>query len=428
MTLQSSPAYVQNVVNGNILVSGIYALNAGAFSVNIINPASTGINGTITVIMLSGGYQSAVGNVTIKNVVPVLLGLSAISSSSLVGAQTTLSLSIIRCNPYSAESSFVVSISSATFNLSQANYSSRSVAFPLSVPLTVAGTSMMINNLYNLKYIPKVTPISSGLTVTSLDSNGFAVASIDYTGPSLYASIAVDGLSYSFIRSNTNINGIGQVSITYTARYSSVISQMTINLPTNQSQLLSPTCWQLSSSNLNTSCTVLSSNASSITIVYNNQTQVVLTSVINLQPNANLLEVVMETSTYDLVERSAAAVQPAVLYNPLQVQATINSSVVATNCLLKIKATPTVAVDFGSQIKVVFPASTYTKTTLVPADCSYTVQNVTYTGCQFTISALGWLSQVILPYLGPSAIAVGSTVQIQLPVMNGWTNASFNST
>ncbi len=169
-------------------------------------------------------------------------------------------------------------LSSALFGLSSATYNGSVLSQPLSIPITT--TSIIINNVQNLLSIP-TNPISTGISVWTVDSSNNKVGQSSFNSVNLVPNTASIGLSYSFVRSNTAIGGVGSLVISYTPRYASVASTMQIVLPANQMTMTSNGCQLQLTSGL-VSCQVVSSNTTAITINYVGQTQTILTNVANV--------------------------------------------------------------------------------------------------------------------------------------------------
>jgi hypothetical protein len=63
-----------------------------------------------------------------------------------------------------------------------------------------------------------------------------------YDAKDLIPNTPTSPISYSFIRTNTAINGAGSLIIGYNPRFSTYIKLMTITLPINQTILKTPSC------------------------------------------------------------------------------------------------------------------------------------------------------------------------------------------
>lgn len=237
--------------------------------------------------MYFAGYLSAQGLVSVPRVGPVFLGVSANTENRIVGNTTDLTITLGRVNPFTAEKSYVLSLSENLFNLSKAMYNGVSLSQPLILPISTS--SVHITNLQNLLAIP-TSPSASGLVVWTVDSSNYKVAQSSFNASILAPNTPTAGLSYSFTRSSTSIGGVGTLAINYAPRFPSVVSSLTIILPTNQMVINSPACQIQTSIGIST-CQVIFSNSSVISISYSGQTQTILSNVSNIQPNSNLLRV-----------------------------------------------------------------------------------------------------------------------------------------
>lgn len=273
----SASNYTTTLSNSVFQVSQINTLTNKALTINIVNPSSTAATGNIVVGMYYNGYLTASGTVTLPTVVPVYLGISASTTNSIVGNLTDLSVSFNRVNPFSAESSFVFNLSPTLFNLTSAQYNGNPLTLPLTLPIST--TSIVINNVQNLLSIP-TTPQTTGLLAWTIDSSSNKVAQSTFNPASLAPKTPTTALSFNYVRSNTAISGTGALVISYSPRFPSVSSTMTIVLPANQAKMTSPACQIQTTSGL-TSCQVISSNTSAITIGYSGQSQTILGSVVN---------------------------------------------------------------------------------------------------------------------------------------------------
>ena len=71
-------------------------------SIDIVNPTSTSVTGQMELSMYLGGFLTAQGTVAIAAVKPVFLGLTAATTSRVVGSSTDLTLNFNRVHPFSA--------------------------------------------------------------------------------------------------------------------------------------------------------------------------------------------------------------------------------------------------------------------------------------------------------------------------------------
>jgi len=279
MTIGSSNGYQSSISNNTFEVSKIYSLSANnSLSINIVNPSSTSITGSMVMNMYLNGYLTAQGNTNIAAVGPVYLGVTASSSNRVVGGKTELTMVVNRVSPFAAESSLVVDLSSNLFDLTNATYNNAPLTLPLTVPITT--TSITISNLSNLLSIQNL-PSSAGLTLYTIDSVSSKVAQNTIKSSALIANIPATAVSYSYIRSNTVIGGTGTLTISYTASLPSTISTMTIYLPDKQMAMVTTTCQVQIGAAALTTCSIISSTNNTITISYLNQSKVILSNVVN---------------------------------------------------------------------------------------------------------------------------------------------------
>lgn len=375
--------------------------------------------------MYYNGYLTASGTVALAAVVPVFLGLSASTSNSIVGNFTDLTINFNRVNPFSAESSVIFNISSSLFNLSSAQYNGSPLTLPLTLPIST--TSVVINNLQNLLSIPTNAP-SSGISAWTIDTNSSKVAQSAFNSTSLAPNTPTSALSFNFVRSNTAINGIGALVINYSPRFTSAASTMQIVLPLNQAKMSSSGCQIQTTSGLS-SCQVISSNSSAITVGYLGQTQTILTNVINQEPNLNLLQVSIFNSNGELVETTSGNITPTIQLNEMTVYGQTNSSVVATNSQITFTLNLPSALSAVNKLVINIPTSTYLKiSSIYNQDCSYSVGSSTLNSCAYTTDSNGWLTQVNLTNLGTSQIPASTNITITLFVTNAWTSSAFNTT
>lgn len=272
-------AYQAAMINNAYQITQIYSLTNQTVTLSIINPNSTNINGPISFSMYSAGYLSATGTVTILPVVPMFLGMSATTTSRVVGDVSNLTVSFNRVNSYSSENQFLLNFTSSLFDFTSAMYNNAPVVFPISVPIGL--TSITITNLKNLLFIPNATPANS-ITAWTVDGSGYVVAVSSYLPTTLLPNTPASGVSCSFIRTNTVINGVGSININYTPRFPTSAGIMNINMPTNQASIVSPSCSMQGSSNNANTCTVISSNTTSLFLSYFNQTSTSLSNILNI--------------------------------------------------------------------------------------------------------------------------------------------------
>jgi hypothetical protein len=186
----------------------------------------------------------------------------------------------------------VLDISPTIFDLSQAQYNGAALVLPLTLP--IATSSFLITNLKNLLSVPS-TPPQNGLSLYTVDASSNKVAKSSFNSSGLAPSTPTTGLSYSFTRSSTSIGGSGSLTVAYTPRFPTAASSMTIVLPANQMAMNTAACNIQKSSGL-VPCQVIFSNSTVITLSYSGQTQTILTDVANIQPNSNLLSVLVANS------------------------------------------------------------------------------------------------------------------------------------
>jgi len=290
----SSPtSYQSSMVNNAYQISQIYSLANQSVILNIINPNMTGIAGNITFSMFNAGYLSATGNIALQTVLPMFLGLSASSTSRTVGDACNLTVNLLRVNSYVSESQFMLSLTSYLYDISNAQYNGAPVTFPIALPIGL--TSITITNLKNLLFIPRNSP-NNGISAWTLDASNATVATTSFSAASLVPNTPATAISSSFTRTNTIINGVGAISINYTPRFPTVTAIMNITLPASQSALVSPAFSMQGAANNANTCTVLSSNPSSIALNYLNQTSTTLSNVVNIEPNSNQIKVAMYTA------------------------------------------------------------------------------------------------------------------------------------
>lgn len=275
----ATTSYQTTMVNNAYQISQIYSITNQSVILNIINPNTTAISGTISLSMYNAGSLSATGTINIQNVTPMFLGLSTATTTRIVGDTANLTVNFLRVNSYSSESQFMLNITSALYDISAALYNGLPVTFPIAFPIGL--TSVTITNLTNLLYIPLVPP-SIGISAWTLDASNATVATTSFTPSNLVPNTPATSIGGAFTRTNTAINGVGSININYTPRFPTVTSIMTITLPQSQTTLISPACSMQGASNNATTCSVLSSNSSTITLSYFNQTSTVLTNVVNV--------------------------------------------------------------------------------------------------------------------------------------------------
>jgi len=299
------------------------------------------------------------------------------------------------------------------------------LVLPISVPIGI--TSITVTNLKNLLYIPNSSPTNS-ISAWTVDSSGYKVALSSYPSSSLIPNIPATGLTYGFTRTSTAINGLGSLYISYTPSFPSLANLMTITMPVNQTSIVTPGCTMLGASNNAVNCVILSSNSTSMTIYYYNQSTTTLTNVLNLEPNSNLLQVNLLTSANELIESTNAQVTPSIQYNQLSVTGNSSTLTVATNVLLLFNLTASNSIDIGSKIVIIFPSNTFTRiSALTTQNCSYTISGgITYSGCQYGMNG-SWVNQVNLTYLGSSIIAANTVISISMAFTNAWTSTLFSS-
>lgn len=275
----ATTSYQTTMVNNAYQISQIYTITNQSVILNIVNPNTTGIAGNISLSMYNAGSLSATGTITIQNVVPMFLGLSTTTTTRVVGDTANLTVNFLRVNSYSSESQFMLNLTSALYDISGAKYNGLPVTFPISVPIGL--TSITITNLKNLLYIPLVSP-STGISAWTLDASNAIVAITSFAPSNLVPNTPATSIGNAFTRTNTVINGVGSININYTPRFPTVISIMTITLPQSQTTLVSPACSMQGASNNAATCSVLSSNTTTITLAYFNQTSTILTNVVNV--------------------------------------------------------------------------------------------------------------------------------------------------
>ena len=94
--------YSTTIDNNTFTVAAIYSLtNNTTTQISIVNPESTAVTGSATLSMFIGGHLTAKGTVAIAQVKPVYLGVTASTTSKVVGNNTQLTINIHRVNPYS---------------------------------------------------------------------------------------------------------------------------------------------------------------------------------------------------------------------------------------------------------------------------------------------------------------------------------------
>ena len=74
------------------------------------------------------------------------------------------------------------------------------------------------------------------------DNFGHRIALSSFDSKNLVPNTPTSPTSYSFIRTNNPIGGVGSLIISYSPRFLSFIGLMTINLPNNQTIMKNPTC------------------------------------------------------------------------------------------------------------------------------------------------------------------------------------------
>lgn len=169
----------------------------------------------------------------------------------------------------------MLNISSTLYDLSSATYNGNPTTFPLAFPIGL--TSVTVSNLKNLQYVPLTAP-ATGVNAWTLDASNAVVATTSYSPTGLAPNTPSSPTAFAFTRTNTVINGVGSIVVSYTPRFASSIATMNITLPQSQSSLVSPAC----SLNSQPTCTVLASDSTYITLKFLNQTTTTLTNIVNI--------------------------------------------------------------------------------------------------------------------------------------------------
>lgn len=294
----STSNYQFSMANNIYQVSQIYSFLNQTVTLNIINPNSTATTGNITYSMFIGGYLSATGIISVLGVGPMYLGVSAVSSSRVVGDACNLTVSLSRVNNYFSESQYFISFSQGLFDYSAAKYNNEPVTMPLAVPIGL--NTITITNLKNILWIPSSTPANS-FTAWTVDNANNNVSVSAYTPTLLLPNTAATGISCAFTRTNTAINGIGSININYTPRFPTSTGIMNVYMPQNQNTIVSSNCSMVGASNNANNCTVLSSNSTFISVMYFNQSLTSLMNILNVEPNSNIMVVSMLTANNQLV-------------------------------------------------------------------------------------------------------------------------------
>ena len=108
---------------------------------------------------------------------------------------------------------------------------------------------------------------------------------------------------------------------------------------------------------------------------------------------AQLLQVSIFNANGELVESSNGTITPAIQLNQIAVTASANTSLVATNSQITLGLSSPSVIASSSKLVINFPNLTYTRVpALLPQDCSYSFAGSTYSGCQYALSAGGWLT------------------------------------
>jgi hypothetical protein len=420
----ATTAYQASMVNNAYQISQIYTLANQSVLLNIINPNTTAISGTISLSMYNAGSLSATGTISINNVVPMFLGLSTATTSRVVGDSANLTVNFLRVNSYSSESQFMLSLTPALYDISSAQYNGAPATFPIAIPIGL--TSITITNIKNLLYVPLTSP-STGISAWTLDAANAFVAITAYTPSNLVPNTAATALGSAFTRTNTVINGVGSVNINYTPRFPTATSIMTITLPQSQTTLVSPACSMQGASNNAATCSVLSSNSTTITLGYYNQTSTILTNVVNVEPNSNQLKVSMFTANNELVETCIGTITPTIQYNQLTLTAFASSATVATNNQLQLNITSPSPIEVGSRIVINIPTASFTRLpALVSQDCKYSIGGIIYTGCQYAYQG-NWLAQVNLTAFGATQLPANTVIVLTIYTTNAWSVIPFSS-
>ena len=184
-------------------------------------------------------------------------------------------------------------MSAGLFDYSSATINGKTFTLPLK--LAINTSILSIKNLKNLKYIPK-TVSSNSIAAWTIDNDGFKVAESGYNVSELMPIVPARSSSFSFIRSNRSINGIGRVTINYVALFPNMLSYMVIRLPTNQAKIYMNDCTFISPTSSIIPCESVLINDTTMKVIFANQTTTTLLSVKNLEPNSNQLILSMYTA------------------------------------------------------------------------------------------------------------------------------------
>ena len=110
--------------------------------------------------------------------------------------------------------------------------------------ICISTSAILITNVKNLLSIPS-TPITSGITGNTLDSNNYSVSVSDYNSSGLTPTVPATGLAFTFTRSNTKIAGVGSLTLTYSPNFLTVTTTMKIIMPDQQLLLTTVTSCQI---------------------------------------------------------------------------------------------------------------------------------------------------------------------------------------
>ena len=423
MTVTTSSLYQSSITNSSILISQIYSLTNNAISINIINPTSTTLSGDLTLSMFSAGYLTASGNITISTVDPVFLGLTATSSNRVVGSQTTLTLNLLRVNPFSNEQRSLLHISSSLYNTSAATYNGNPLTLPLLLPITT--TQVVINGLFNLLSIPN-NPTTNGLRLITIDSSNNTVSLSPFASTALLPNKPASGLTYSFIRSNLSIGGTGTLTLSYNPAFPSVASLYSITLPNNQVSILNNSCTSQSLS-MSSPCLIMNSNSTSLIISYAGQIQTILGSVLNLEPNTNNLTFSVLNSNSELVEQVIAPITPVIQYNSLSLSVSTTSNSVAVPNTLTFRISSQFSIDAGTKLVINFPTQSFLNipSIAIPA-CQISFGASTINSCSISNNSNGWVSQINTTAFS-SSLPPSTLITFTVTLVNAWTSTPFNS-
>lgn len=394
------------------------------------NSLLTNLQPIYTLSIYQGGYLAQQASIRLSNNSAVVLGCSVGMSNRTVSMSTTMTITCDRNsdNWELGDQLMLIYLPANAFNYTMAyDASSQSLnsANPkVTVPITAGSPRLIttiVSNLTNPSYIPTANNLDS-IVVNTVSSAGNIVGNASIS-PSLYlVNDAYDVLNVSASRSGTVSGGYTNISINYSTQLGTSSSIMLISLPYGQNTFVNTisNCFIMSGSNSQQLCHILSFNATDIAITYVPNATVLLTSLLNSYPNANLLRVQILTASSQLIEEGYAKVLPIISLWRINMTATASSNKVADVSYLSLQLVPTqLRIDNNNIVRIDVPTKMYTRT-LNKDDCIMKYNGSTYQGCTYGYDSEGWLRNITLSNIGPAGIDINTTLNINVSVTNAW--------